>query len=164
MCILRTEGFDIGEEALREAFLSVRWMARFELLCNDPVVIYDGGHNQQGVTVAVQSIREYFPEQRVNILSGVMADKDYDAMIEEIKQVTRKAFTVTPKNPRALSAQDYAAVFGAHRVDVCAFDAIEDAVRAAIEDSKANGVPLVCLGSLYLYSDVYDAVQMVTKA
>ncbi len=161
--ILRRQGIEISEAAVREAFASVRWMARFERLCKDPVVIYDGGHNPQGVSVAVQSIREYFPEQRVNILSGVMTDKDYDAMIEALKPVTEKAFTVTPHNPRALSAEEYAAVFKLHKVDVIAFSEIEDAVRAAIEDSRENGIPLICLGSLYLYSDVYNAVKKITE-
>lgn len=160
--ILRTQGFEISKDAVRSAFASVRWMARFERLCKEPDVIYDGGHNPQGVSVAVQSIREYFPEQRVNILSGVMSDKDYDAMIEELKPVTEKAFTVTPRNPRALDAEEYASVFRAHKVDAVAYADIEDAVRAAIEDSKKNGLPLICLGSLYLYSDVYNAVKKVT--
>lgn len=159
--ILRTLGLEISEEAVREAFASVRWMARFELLCKEPTVIYDGGHNPQGVSVAVQSIREYFPEQRVNILSGVMSDKDYDAMIEELKPVTERVFTVTPHNPRALSAEEYAEVFGQHKIEAHPFSEIEDGVRAAIEDSRKNGLPLICLGSLYLYSDVYDAVERV---
>ena len=156
--ILKGRGLPVSEEQVRRAFASVHWMARFELLSNDPVVIYDGGHNQQGVSVAVQSIREYFPEMQVNVLSGVMADKDYDAMIEELRHVAKRVFTVTPGNPRALSAEDYAAAFRLRRVDVTAFDSIEDAVEEAIRDSRESNTPLVCLGSLYLYSDVYDAV------
>ena len=162
--ILKAQGFLIDESHVRQALSCVHWMARFELLSSDPVVIYDGGHNQQGVSVAVQSIREYFPDGKVNVLSGVMADKDYDAMIEELKSVTRKAFTVTPHNARALSAEEYAAAFALHKVDALAFETIESAVSAAINDSRENGVPLICLGSLYLYSDVYDAVISVTNA
>ncbi|MBE6590074.1 MAG: bifunctional folylpolyglutamate synthase/dihydrofolate synthase [Ruminococcaceae bacterium] len=161
--ILKAQGFTIEEEHVRRAFSSVRWMARFECISKEPTVIYDGGHNPQGVFVAVQSIREYFPEQRVNILSGVMADKDYDAMIEELKPVTRKAFTVTPHNPRALSAEEYAAAFGLHKVEAVAFSDIGAAVSAAIAESREERIPLICLGSLYLYSDVYDAVKAVLK-
>lgn len=156
--ILKKQGFEVLEEHVKRAFSSVRWMARFELLSKDPVVIYDGGHNQQGVSVAVQSIREYFPDQKVNILSGVMADKDYDAMVEELKHVAKRVFTVTPKNPRALSAEEYAASFRLRHVDAIAFPDIESAVKAAIEDSRKQQIPLICLGSLYLYSDVYEAV------
>ena len=156
--VLESLGLSIPKEAVYRGLSDTRWMARFELLSQDPTVIYDGGHNPQGVLAAVKSIREYFPEQRVNILSGVMTDKDFDAMIEELKGVSRRVFTVTPNTPRALSAKEYAAQFASHQIESLAFDCIEDGVRAAVRDSRENGVPLVCLGSLYLYADVADAV------
>ena len=156
--VLESLGLSISKEAVYRGLSDTRWMARFELLSQDPTVIYDGGHNPQGVLAAVKSIREYFPEQRVNILSGVMTDKDFDAMIEELKGVSRRVFTVTPNTPRALSAKEYAAQFASHQIESLAFDCIEDGVRAAVRDSRENGVPLVCLGSLYLYADVADAV------
>lgn len=162
--VLEKSGISIPEEAIRKGLSDTRWMARFELLSADPVVIYDGGHNPQGVTAAVKSVREYFPEQRVNILSGVMTDKDFDAMIEELKGICRRVFTVTPNTPRALSAQEYAAQFASHQVSCNAYGSIEEGVRAAFEDSRENGIPLICLGSLYLYSDVADAVEKLKNA
>lgn len=158
--LLVKEGLEIPEEAIRKGLSSTEWMARFELLSRDPIVIYDGGHNPQGVKVAVQSVREYFPEQEVNILSGVMTDKDFDEMIEELKSVTYQAFTVTPDNPRALRADEYAQQFENHKIPAQAFATVEDAVRAAMQDSRESGRPLICLGSLYLYSAVADAVKM----
>lgn len=157
--ILAAGGLPVSERAIRDGLANTRWMARFELLSRDPIVIYDGGHNPQGVKVAVQSIREYFPEQEVNILSGVMIDKDYDGMIEELKGVTYQVFTVTPDNPRALSAIEYAQQFSNHKIPARAFDCVDDAVRAAMQDSLESGRPLICLGSLYLYSAVADAVR-----
>ena len=157
--ILREGGMAIPEQAVREGLASSVWPARFELLRrNDPVILYDGGHNPQGVGAAVAGIRAYFPEQEVNVLSGVMADKDYDAMIGLLAPVTARAFTVTPQNPRSLPAEDYAAHFEAHRVPAAAFASVPEALAAAIADSRANGRPLVCLGSLYLYAELRDAL------
>jgi len=158
--LLANEGFPVSEAAIREGLARAEWMARFELLSCDPIVIYDGGHNPQGVKVAVQSIHEYFPEQQVNILSGVMTDKDFDGMIEELKGVTYQAFTVTPDNPRALRADEYAQQFENHKIPAQAYDSVESAVCAAMQDSRESGRPLICLGSLYLYSAVADAVKM----
>ncbi|MBQ8310886.1 MAG: bifunctional folylpolyglutamate synthase/dihydrofolate synthase [Clostridia bacterium] len=157
--LLAAEGLPVSEQAIRDGLASVEWIARFELLSRDPIVIYDGGHNPQGVKVAVQSIRGYFPEENVNILSGVMADKDYDEMIEALKPVTYQAFTVTPGNSRALSALEYAQQFENHKIPAFAFESVDAAVCAAIADSKESGRPLICLGSLYLYSAVADAVK-----
>ncbi|MBQ9796416.1 MAG: bifunctional folylpolyglutamate synthase/dihydrofolate synthase [Clostridia bacterium] len=154
-------GFTVPEEAIREGLAKVKWQARFELLSADPIILYDGGHNPEGVNAAVKSIREYFPEQKVLLLSGVMEDKDYDSMIEELKAVTAHAFTVTPDNPRALKAVEYATAFQNHKVPASAYESVEEGVRAAVEASRAENVPLICLGSLYLYHDVADAVRRV---
>ena len=161
MEILREQGISITEKAVREGLRSVRWQARFELLSRDPVVIFDGGHNPQGVEAAVKSIGKYFPDQKVNLISGVMADKAYDEMINLIKPIAEQVFTVTPNNPRALASGEYAAYFETHRVKATAYETVEDGIRAAIKDSRESGRPLICLGSLYLYEEFYDKLQAV---
>ena len=151
----------IPEEAVRRGLESVRWPARFELLhSGDPVVIFDGSHNPQGVSFAVRSVAEYFPEQKVHILSGVMADKDYDGMIEAMRPVAARAYAVAPDNPRALPAGEYAAHFEAHRIPARAYEDLAEGVRAAVADSRAEGHPLICLGSLYLYRSLTDALAL----
>jgi dihydrofolate synthase/folylpolyglutamate synthase len=162
MELLREQGFVIPEKAVRQGLKSVRWPARFELICNDPVVIFDGGHNPQGVEAAVKSIGRYFPEEKVNLISGVMADKAYDEMINLIKPVAEQVFTVTPNNPRALASKDYAAYFEAHKVKASAYDTVEDGIRAAIKDSRESVRPLICLGSLYLSEEFYDKLQAIS--
>lgn len=158
--ILETEyGINGTEEQLRRGLEATVWPARFELLQKDPIVICDGGHNPNGVTAAVKSIQAYFPEQKVNVLSGVMTDKDYDEMIEALKPITRHAYAVRPENPRALPADRYAAQLASHKIPATPFDSIENAVRTAVEDSRRAGVPLICLGSLYLYSSVVEALE-----
>ena len=160
--LLREQGMEISEEAVREGLKSVRWQARFELVCKDPVVIFDGGHNPQGVEAAVKSITKYFPDQKVNLLSGVMADKAYDEMIEQIKTVAAKVFTVTPNNPRALAAEEYAGYFRNHKIESEGFDSVESGIRAAMRDSRENHRPLICLGSLYLYEEFYEKIQKIS--
>ena len=154
----------ISEDAIRRGLASVRWPARFELLRRSrPIILFDGSHNPQGIRSAVQSISTYFPAQRVNILSGVMNDKGYDEMIECLKTVVARAFTVTPQNPRSLPADQYASHFLAHGVAAQGFETVTDALRAAIEDAVENGIPLVCLGSLYLYGELKTALQQIEK-
>lgn len=160
MEILNRQGdLRIPDDAIRRGLASVRWPARFELLHGDnPVVIFDGSHNPQGVVFAVRSVREYFPKQKVNILTGVMADKDYDGMIEAMKPIAACAYTVAPENPRTLPAGEYAAHFGAHHIPARAFECLADGVRTAVYDSREQGLPLICLGSLYLYRSLTDAL------
>ena len=157
--LLKEQGFAIDEEAVRQGLLRVRWPARFELLSRDPIIIYDGGHNPEGVRAAVASVKNYFGSQRVNLLSGVMADKDRGEMIETMKPVIARAFTVTPNNPRSLVAVDYAAQLASYGIAASSYASVAEGVRAAIESSKQEGIPLICLGSLYLYEEVEAAIR-----
>ena len=157
--LLGEQGFAIDGKAVCQGLAAVRWPARFELLSRDPIIIYDGGHNPEGVRAAVASIKAYFGGQRVNILSGVMADKDRGEMIETMKPITAHAFTVTPNNPRSLAAEDYAAQLASYGIVATPYGGVAEGVRAAIESSKKENIPLICLGSLYLYEEVEAAIR-----
>ena len=157
--LLKGQGFAIDEASVRQGLSRVRWPARFELLSGDPIIIYDGGHNPEGVRAAVASVKAYFGERRVNLLSGVMADKDRGEMIETMKPIIARAFTVTPNNPRSLAAEDYAAQLASYGIAASSYASVAEGVRAAIESSKQEGIPLVCLGSLYLYEEVEAAIR-----
>lgn len=156
--LLCKQGFAIDDEAVRKGLAAVRWPARFELLSRAPIIIYDGGHNPEGVRAAVESIKTYFPNQKVNLLGGVMADKNRDEMIEMMKPVAARAFAVTPNNPRALAAVDYAAQLASFGIPATSYKSVAEGVRAAVESSKKEGIPLICLGSLYLYEEVEAAI------
>ena len=162
--LLREQGFAIDEQAVRQGLAAVRWPARFELLSRDPVILYDGGHNPEGVRAAVASVQSYFGTQKVNLLSGVMADKDRDEMIETMKPIVANAFAVTPNNPRSLAAEDYAAQLAYHGIPATPCASVVEGVRAAIESSKQKGIPLLCLGSLYLYEEVEAAVRACLRS
>ena len=155
--LLRQGGLQVEERAIREGLESVVWHARFEVICRDPLVIADGGHNPEGIDGAVDSITRYF-DQRVAIVTGVMADKDYAYMSRRIAGVAARVFCLTPDNPRALPASEYAAIFSALGVDASACDSIADAVAQGTAYAKQHGIPLVCLGSLYMYGDVVKAL------
>jgi len=156
--LLCEQGFAIDEEAVRKGLAAVRWPARFELFSRDPVIIYDGGHNPEGVRAAVASVKAYFPNQRVNILGGVMADKERGEMIQTMKPIAARAFAVTPNNPRALAAAEYAAQLASYGIPASSYESVSEGVKAAVESSKKEGIPLLCLGSLYLYEEVEAAL------
>ena len=159
--LLRSLGVEISENAVRRGLESVRWRARFEVVCKEPLIIADGGHNPEGIDAAVGSIENYFAGGRVMIVTGVMADKDYLYMAKRIAGIAKKVFCITPDNPRALDAQKYADVFSSLGVSAEGCKSVGEAVAHAIEAAKKERLPLVCLGSLYMYSEVVDAIGSV---
>lgn len=156
---LRGIGIDISDAALRRGMKNAYWPGRFEILQkNDPLTLYDGAHNPQGIAAAVKSLCHYFGEQRLTVLTGVLRDKDYEAIAADLCKVAASAFTFTPYNPRALDAAAYARVLKEKGVDACPAASLKEAYEAAREDARKNGRPLVCLGSLYTYKDLIEYI------
>lgn len=157
---LREAGLDLPERRVREGLSAVRWPGRFEKLREDPLAIFDGAHNPEGIGAAVESIRACFGGRKVLIVTGMLADKAHGEMVRLLAPVAEEVFTLTPENPRALPAADLAAEFQAQGVCATAFGSIPAGVCAGLSRARETGLPLVVLGSLYLYSDVSNAVKL----
>ena len=156
--VLREEGLKINTGAVLDGIFAARWRARFEIIHREPTVIFDGAHNPEGILAACESIKKYYPEGGVAVMTGVLADKDYKAIAKCISSVAGAVFTITPDNPRALSAEEYAEVLSSLGAAATACGCIKDALGAGMEYARSHGVPMFCLGSLYTYSAVIDAL------
>ena len=157
--LMRQAGLKISDDAVYNGLAAARWPGRFEKLSDKPLILSDGAHNPEGVDAAVESIKAYFPDERVLLLSGVMADKDYRGMVATLAPVAAEAFTLTPDNPRSLPAADFAQAFIDGGVPATSYDTVADAVAAAVARAKETGKPLISLGSLYMYCEVTNALE-----
>ena len=156
--VLRTRGLTIPDESVREGLASVKWPARFEVLSKSPLVIADGGHNPEGIDAAIASVKAYFKDEKILLLTGVMADKDYTHMVGRMTEVAERAFCVRPANDRALDPTAYADAFRKAGVPAEGYATVAEGVKAAMEVAAAEGKALLCLGSLYMYGEVRAAV------
>ena len=156
--LLRREGLEISDDAVRKGLSETRWHGRFELLSSDPVVIFDGAHNPDGIRQAAASIRHCFGSGKVALLVGVMADKEYGLYPSILGQYVSRAFAVKPDNPRALESSVLAHEFTRAGIDAFSFDDLGKGVKAAYKYAKDSGLPLVALGSLYMYKEFCEAL------
>ena len=156
---LRREGVAIPQEAVHVGLASTVWHARLEIIARDPTVIYDGAHNPQGMNAAVRSIGNLFPDVHPIVLIGVMRDKDYGAMADILAPLALSVHTVTPDNPRAMSASELATEFRCRGIPTVSHDTVASGVRAAMSEAWAKSVPLAVMGSLYMYADVSAEVR-----
>lgn len=152
--LLKQRGVTIAPDAVRRGLATVRWPGRFEVLSRQPLVVFDGAHNVQGIMGAVRSIRHYFSTQKVYVLTGVLKDKDYTAIAEQLASVAQRAFVLTPDNPRALAGEEYAALLERLGVPATAYATVREAYAAARAAAEQDGLPLLCLGSLYTYASL----------
>lgn len=157
---LREKGFKISDEELRYGLASAEWHARFELVFAEnnrfnllipfgKVLVLDGGHNPQGISVLVKALKGFFDGMRIQVVMGVLADKDYKEMARLIAPVANRVVTVTPPSPRALPAEELAEVFRALGKDATAYDSVPLGVQQALGDF--SGEVVVLCGSLTLF-------------
>jgi dihydrofolate synthase/folylpolyglutamate synthase len=150
---LRDSGCTIARESIYEGLRNARWPGRFEVLKHDPCVIIDGGHNVEGIRSTAKTIRTYFPQGRILIVCGILADKQYDDMVQELLNITKEFITVTPSNPRALSAEELKSAIEHHGGHAQAAQSIRDGAELALNRAAEYDAILFC-GSLYMIGEV----------
>ena len=150
---LRARGWRIPDAAVHAGLAQVHWPARFEVLRRAPWFVLDGGHNPQCIQALVKNIQDYLPGRPLTILTGVLADKDYNCMYRNVEPYAKEFITITPGNPRALNAHDLAAYLSQFGKPVTACDQVADGVRLAVEHAGKDGVVL-CYGSLYMIGEI----------
>lgn len=170
--VLRGRGWHIPDEAVRAGVAQTRWPGRFEIVegGSSPdgfAIVVDGGHNPQGARALADSLAEVFPGRKPVFVIGVLEDKDYPRMLEDVLPLGSAFVCVTPDNPRALPAHKLARAIRWTGQDLLGCSAcvnpvvardFEDAIRGARELADPDG--LICaFGSLYSVAALKEAVR-----
>ena len=156
---LRRRGWSISDDALRQGLAETKWPARFEVLHRAPLFLLDGGHNPQCAKALADCVEKYLPGEKPVFLMGVLADKDYEAMLRTVLPLGREFICLTPDNPRALTGEALAEAIGAMGGKAQAAENIPDGIRRAL----AVGGPVVAFGSLYLAGAIRTAFPRAMK-
>ena len=73
-------------------------------------------------------------------------------------EVAERAFCVRPANDRALDPTAYAEAFRKMGIPAEGYATVAEGVKAAMEVATTERKALLCLGSLYMYGEVHEAV------
>lgn len=170
--VLRGRGWRIPDETVRAGVAQTRWPGRFEIVegGSSPdgfAIVVDGGHNPQGARALADSLAEVFPGRKPVFVIGVLEDKDYPRMLEDVLPLGSAFVCVAPDNPRALPAHKLARAIRWTGQDLLGCSAcvnpvvardFEDAIRRARELADPDG--LICaFGSLYSVAALKEAVR-----
>ncbi len=152
--LLDQKGLEIPEDAIAAGLLEAGWPGRFELIRRGPEVIIDGAHNEEGIRKLTESLKLYYGDRKFLLVIGILRDKEYGRMLDEILPLAKRVFTTEPPSPRALSAEELQKEVQ-KRTGVAAEDignplaAYQAALAAAGEDDV-----IVCCGSLYYIGQI----------
>ena len=163
--LLRQRGWNLSEDAVKRGLAEVTWPARLELLGKKPYFILDGGHNPQCAEAMTDSIRTLFPGRKFVFLTGILADKDYNTVLDMMTPLASEFVCLTPLSDRALPATELEKVLQAKgakaqcpeiveaaakgEADPNEFECIEAGIRLALDRAGKDGC-VIAFGSLYL--------------
>lgn len=156
--ILNKKGYKIKEEAIRNGLKTVIHKARFETLSKDPLVIFDGGHNENAIKNLVSTLNQYYSKKEKVFIVSILKTKDYKTVIENLlKQDGIFIFTSGNDKTRYVSKEDLLEVAKKYKThDIFAYE-LGDGIHKALNDYKDR---LICIiGSFYVYSYVKEILQ-----
>ncbi len=148
----------ISDAAILRGIAAASHPARLELLSRDPVILYDGGHNPNGIAALNASLARYFPNTPMTVIFAAMADKEVAPSLAALAEPGREfIFTTVQGNPRAASP-----ALLSERAEACGISGrTADTLAAAIEMAKNDSRMILICGSLYLYADLPEKYRSI---
>ena len=152
---LLSRHFSLTENKIRKGLASVRsstrFMGRWQILQEKPIVLCDSAHNEGGLRYVLKELTK-IPHQRLHIVLGMVKEKELDKILALFPRDARYYFA-RPAIPRGLDAaqlKEKAATFGlAGRI----YKSVSYALRAAKRHADDNDLIYVG-GSTFVVAEV----------
>lgn len=137
----------ISDEILRKAFMKVVWQCRFEIFSKNPLVIFDGAHNIDGINELTKIISKHYEKEDVAILVSILKDKDVKAMLTKLKNISSNiVITSIPDNPRGLRGEEIYNLLDNRD----GFEYVDNPIEAYNYLLTKNKKINICCGSFYI--------------
>ena len=133
---------NIQKDAIYQGLSKAHWPGRMQIVSKSPFVMVDGAHNPSGVQALYDSLVYEFPNEQFSFIMAVMADKDYNQMLDILRPIASRIYTVNLDMKRALAADKMP--------DTTPFDSYDMALEAA----KSFDEKIIVCGSLYFIAKV----------
>ena len=151
----------IADEYIKRGVEAAAVPARMEVISRSPLVLLDGGHNDDGGRAVAKSLEGLLKNKKIIAVMGMMADKNVEAYLSCVAPLCEAvAATTVSGNPRAMSAAELECIAKKYCKNTYAFDKACDAVDFAKANIAGYDCLLVC-GSLYLAGEVRGLLQNI---
>jgi dihydrofolate synthase/folylpolyglutamate synthase len=145
--------------ATRRAAAETLVPGRFEVVCTDPLTVFDAAHNPDAAAVLAESLAAVRGGRPLALVCGVLDDKDAVGMLRVLLGDCARAFFTAPPSTRALSPSALLSLAAQLGFDdaVCEPQPVR-ALLAASAWARENGGMVLACGSVYLVGELLDAV------
>lgn len=142
---LRDLGIEIQEKSVLQGMKQAKWPGRMERICQEPQIYIDGAHNLPAAEELKRTIERDFTNKTITYIIGVLADKEHEDMMKVLLPLADHIYTITPENPRAMSAEALAQEIRNMGFSAKPCSSIEEALQYGICDSDDR---ILAFGSL----------------
>ena len=160
MNIIREYGYKIDTNNILLGLKTVIHKGRMEKLCDNPIVIFDGAHNEPAVKNLLESVKMYYPHQKKAYVISILKTKDYKKMLELLSKDDDAIFILTSGNDdnRYTSKEE---LYNYIKNLISTDKIYKEDLKIAIENiMKAdNKIITFCVGSFYVYETVIETIK-----
>ncbi len=155
--ILREKDYNISDEAIYNGLKTVIHRARLEILSKNPLIIFDGGHNENAIKNLKENINQYYPDNKRVYIVSILKTKDYKTIVKNICKDKNAIFFFTsgtgdkryiPKHKLYNEAKKYLNDVNMYE------EKLEDAIN--ISKKVYNDRTILIIGSFYVYKTVCE--------
>lgn len=160
--ILNELGHTVSIENIKKGLETVVHKGRMEQLCNNPVIVYDGAHNEPAMQKLQDMVQMYYSNYKRTYIISILKSKDYVKMLRIISQDKDATYVLTSGNDAdryVTSDELYECMTEYVKNDKVYKKSLEDAVTDAM-NSKPNTVNLI-IGSFYTYGTVVSKINEI---
>lgn len=148
-------GWGIETKTIQKALSSVKQLTglhgRWEMILQNPTVILDVAHNEDGIKELVKQI-ELTKHHHLHIILGMVKDKEIDNILKLLPKQAFYYFTQA-QIPRALEAKGLQLKAESYSLKGNAFREVNLALQNALGHAHKNDLILIC-GSVFLVGEV----------
>ena len=99
--VLESQGFHLGEAAIRRGLTQARWPGRLQIVSDRPRIILDGAHNPAGAQALAAFLMEHRSAlNRLIMVFGVLKDKNWEAMLAPLGPLADQMILTHPPADR----------------------------------------------------------------
>jgi dihydrofolate synthase/folylpolyglutamate synthase len=125
---------------------------RWEKLSDNPLIICDTGHNEDGFKQLIPQIRQ-ISCRRLFMILGFVGDKSIEPILELLKDLPATFIFTRSENPRSLSGKALEDVAKTHNMNGLSFESVKDAYNYVLSIANSNDFIFVG-GSTFIVADL----------
>ncbi|MBQ8182551.1 MAG: bifunctional folylpolyglutamate synthase/dihydrofolate synthase [Clostridia bacterium] len=153
-CSILQKKYNITDKDVRKGIFATVLPARVEIMNEKPLIILDGGHNEDGAKAFFEAVKDVLANKnKVFVVAGMMGDKAVENSLSALMKNSDCFVCVTPENPRAMSAESLFEISEKYCSNCVIKERPVDGVDFALKKLGKEDV-LCVVGSLYLAGEV----------